>query len=79
MSDSLNIVLDHSELVSSADKEHLRSQRGLVVRMTSYSGAGENTLAYRPEKNLYNIDTSKQTIEESLEVVFDDIFPLIST
>lgn len=53
MSDSLNILLDHSELVSSADKEHLLSQRGLVIWMTGYSGSGKSTLAYGLEKKLF--------------------------
>lgn len=53
MSDSLNILLQHSELVSSADKEHLLSQRGLVIWMTGYPGAGKSTLAYGLEKKLF--------------------------
>lgn len=54
MGDSHNIFSGQSEQVSSADKEHLLSQKGLVIWMTGYSGSGKTTLAYGLEKMLFD-------------------------
>lgn len=54
MGDSRNIFSGQSQQVTSADKEHLLSQKGLVIWMTGYSGSGKTTLAYGLEKKLFD-------------------------
>lgn len=53
MSPSQHTFLNGSELVSSAEKEAMLSQRGLVIWMTGLSGSGKSTLAYGLEKKLF--------------------------
>jgi adenylylsulfate kinase len=53
LNDFHNIFSNQNELVSSTDKEHMLSHRGMVIWMTGYSGSGKTTLAYGLEKKLF--------------------------
>lgn len=50
---SRNISPEQYELVSSSDKEHMHSHKGIVIWMTGYSGSGKTTLAYELERRFY--------------------------
>lgn len=52
---------------------YAKARSGEIKEFTGVSNPFEH-----PDKALYSINTAEQSIEESVETVFDDIFPLIT-
>lgn len=55
MAESENIFSNHTELISTEEKEKFLSQKGIVIWFTGLSGSGKTTLAYHLEKKLFEL------------------------